>query len=468
MPELRDRAVVLGASMGGLLAARVLADFYRTVTVVERDVLPRDPVNRRGVPQGRHPHALLGRGVAILAELFPGFFDQLVADGAVKWDDGDLSRFWSTFGGHLMVRSATVPDSVSLVDYHVSRPLLEFSVRREVLAIPNVEFLEDHDVVGLTVDLDRNRITGARVVRHGDDGETLLAADLVVDATGRGSRTPLFLEEFGYGRPPVDELEVRIAYATMPVRVPRGMLRELVLTVNPVPSRPTTFAMFAGEDDTYLVLGGTVGGQEPPADRAALLDFIAEFAPRHALAAVRAGEPLGEVTHYRIPSNRWRRYDKLARTPDGLLVFGDAICSFNPIYGQGMTIAAIEAETLRNCLRSGDLNLPQRFFGESAKKIQVAWRTAVGSDLALPQVQGRRSLATRIVNTYMDRVLTATETDPAVAQQFFRVAWMLDAPTRLLYPSVVLRIAKALITGARNSEQAEHMRQLTRDARGDT
>ena len=121
--------------------------------MVERDVLPRDPVNRRGVPQGSHPHALLGRGVAILAELFPGFFDQLVADGAVKWDDGDLSRFWSTFGGHLMVRSATVPNPASLVDYHVSRPLLEFSVRREVLAIPNVEFLEDHDVVGLAVDL---------------------------------------------------------------------------------------------------------------------------------------------------------------------------------------------------------------------------------------------------------------------------------------------------------------------------
>lgn len=465
MPKFRDRAVVLGASMGGLLAARVLADSYRTVTVVERDVLPGDPVNRRGVPQGRHPHALLGRGVEIIAELFPGFFDQLVADGAVKWDDGDLSRFWSTFGGHLMVRSARLPEPASLVDYHVSRPLLEFSVRRALREIPNVEFLEGHDVVGLTADLDRNRVTGARVVRHGDDGETLLAADLVVDATGRGSRTPVFLEEFGYGQPPVDELEVRIAYATMPVRVPRGMLRELVLTVSPVPSRPTTFAMFAGEDDVYLVLGGTVGGQAPPADRAALLDFIAEFAPRHALAAVRASEPIGDVTHHRIPSNRWRRYDKLAHLPDGLLVFGDAICSFNPIYGQGMTIAAIEAEILRNCLRSGDLNLPQRFFGESARKVQVAWRTAVGSDLALPQVQGRRTLATRIVNSYMDCVLAATETDPAVAQRFFRVAWMLDAPTRLFHPSIVLRIAKALITGARNSEQTEHMRQLTQPER---
>jgi 2-polyprenyl-6-methoxyphenol hydroxylase-like FAD-dependent oxidoreductase len=461
MPELPDRAVVLGASMGGLLAARVLADFYRTVTVVERDVLPSDPVNRRGVPQGRHPHALLGRGVKILGELFPDFFDQLVADGAVKWDDGDLSRFWSTFGGHLMVRSATVPDPASMVLYHVSRPLLEFSVRRAVLDIPNVEFLAEHDVVGLTSDLARNLITGTRVVRHGDGVETLLAADLVVDATGRGSRTPVFLDELGYGRPPIDEVEVHIAYATMPVRVPRGMLRELVVTVNPVPSRPTTFAMFAGEDDTYLVLAGTIAGQTPPADRTSLLDFIAEFAPRHALTAARAGEPLGEVTHYRVPSNRWRRYDKLARIPDGLLVFGDAMCSFNPIYGQGMTVTAIEAEVLRDCLHRGRDNLPQRFFRESAKKIQTPWRTAVGSDLALPQVQGRRSLATRIVNTYMDRVLTATETDSTVAQQFFRVAWMLDSPIRLLHPSIVLRIAKALITGARNSEQAEHLRQLT-------
>src|SRR5436309_4565853 len=182
MPERRDRAVVLGASMGGLLAARVLADHFRVVTVVERDILPQAPTSRRGVPQDRHPHVLLGKGVQIVGELFPGFFDQLVADGAVKWDDGDLSRFWSTFGGHLMVRSATVPDPASLVDYHVSRPLLEFSVRKAVRAIPNVEFLEGHDVVGLTADTGANRITGARLARQGVDGETVLTADLVIDA----------------------------------------------------------------------------------------------------------------------------------------------------------------------------------------------------------------------------------------------------------------------------------------------
>lgn len=382
----RKRAIVVGASMGGLLAARVLSDFYQTVTVVERDRLPDTPVSRRGVPQGKHPHVLLGKAVQIIGELFPGIFDQLVADGAHRWDDGDLSRFWSTFAGHLMVRSATIPDPASLTDYHLSRPLLELAVRRAVRRIPNVEILEEHDFVGVTADDGRARVTGVRVHGRGGTDETVIAADLVVDATGRGSRTPLFLEELGYRPPRVDEVEVQIAYATMPVRMPPGAMRELVVAAYPIPSRSTMFAVFACEDDVYLVLGGAIGGQHPPADPADLLDFVAALAPSHVTSALRSAEPLGEVAQYRIRSNRWRRYDKLVRQPAGLLAFGDAICSYNPIYGQGMTVAALEAVALRDCLRRGDSDVPRRFYRKSAKKILVAWRTAVGSDLALPQV----------------------------------------------------------------------------------
>jgi flavin-dependent dehydrogenase len=314
----------------------------------------------------------------------------------------------------------------------------------------------------LAADLDRNRITAARVAKYGSRRETLLSADLVVDATGRGSRTPVFLEEFGYGRPRSDEVEVHLTYSTLPVRIPRGMLREVMVTVYPIPSRSTLFAAIACENDTYLVCGGVVGGQEPPVDRDAFFDFVAELAPRHVMAAVRAGEPLAEVAQHRVPSNRWRRYDKLARTPEGLLVFGDAICCFNPIYGQGITLAAIEAEILRECLRQGNSDVRKRFYRESAKKIRAAWGTAVGSDLALPQVPGRRPLSMRISNAYMDRILTATETDPIVAQQLLRVVWMLDDPIALFRPPIVLRTAKALMSGARNREQADHLEQLNR------
>jgi 2-polyprenyl-6-methoxyphenol hydroxylase-like FAD-dependent oxidoreductase len=455
-----NTAVVFGASMGGLLAARVLADIYQTVVVVERDRLVDEPVNRRGVPQDRHPHVLLGKAVEIIGELFPGIFDQLVADGAVRWSDGDLSRFWSVFSGHLMVRDATIPDPASLTDYHLSRPLLELAVRRAVRDIANVEILEEYDVVGVIADRDRGRVTGARLRKLGSIDETVIAADLVVDATGRGSRTPVFMEQLGYDRPRADEVDVHVAYATVPVRIPRGTVRELVVADYPTPSRSTMFAMFACEHDTYLVLGGTIGGQAPPNDGAELLDFVAALAPRHIVNGLRSAELLADVAQYRIPSNRWRRYDKLARTPEGLLAFGDAICSFNPIYGQGMTMAALEAEVLLECLRDGDRDVPRRFYRMSAKKIQVAWRTAVSSDLSLPQVPGTRPLSVRIMNSYMDRLLTATETDPVVAQQFFRVVWMLDGSSALFRPSIVRRIAAANLTRARNREQIDHIEEL--------
>jgi 2-polyprenyl-6-methoxyphenol hydroxylase-like FAD-dependent oxidoreductase len=157
----------------------------------------------------------------------------------------------------------------------------------------------------------------------------------------------------------------------------------------------------------------------------------------------RAAEPLSKVVHHRVRSNRWRRYDKLRRLPDGLLVVGDAVASFNPIYGQGMTVAAIEATVLRDCLLRGDRGLTRRFFRASAGNIRVAWQTAVGSDLALPEVVGPRPMSMRISNAFLERVLTATEADLVVAGQFMRVTAMIDPPTRLLRPSVLLRVMRA-------------------------
>jgi 2-polyprenyl-6-methoxyphenol hydroxylase-like FAD-dependent oxidoreductase len=325
----------------------------------------------------------------------------------------------------------------------VSRPFLEWNVRRRVRAIPNVTFLEGHDVIGLTATPARDRVTGARVIERSISQETKLTADLVVDATGRGSRTPNFLEELGYGRPREDGLMVHLAYAGQLLRIAPGAVKEHMIALFPVPGRPKMFGLIEYENDTWMFGVGAMAGLEPPSQRADMLEFAADFAPAHALQAIQAAQPLGDVAHHRVPSNRWRRYDKMRRTPDGLLVFGDAICSFNPIYGQGMTVAAIEATVLRDCLRRGENDLPRRFFRASAKKVRVAWQTAVGSDLSLPEVIGPRSASMRITNAYLKRVMTAAETNPTVASQFLRVIGMIDPPARLLRPTILLRIARA-------------------------
>jgi 2-polyprenyl-6-methoxyphenol hydroxylase-like FAD-dependent oxidoreductase len=436
-----SHAVVLGASMGGLLAARVLADFYDHVTVVERDILPLDPVNRRGVPQGRMIHAIQSRGTSILDELFPGFLDELTAKGVGRWTDGDLSKLYMSMGGHQMLRSGKVanPGAISFP----SRPVLECHVRNRVKAIGNVEFLEAHDVVGLAATPDRDRVIGARVVDRATDRKTTLNADLVVDATGRGSRTPVFLEELGYGRPPEDELMVHLAYACQLLRMPAGAVDEHMIAIFPKPGCRKMFGLIRYENDTWMFGVGALAGLEPPGQRAEMLEFASDFAPAHALEAIRAAEPLGDVVHHRVPSNRWRRYDKMRRTPDGLLVVGDAVCSFNPIYGQGMTTSAIEATVLRDCLRHGTLGLTRRFFRATAKQVRVPWQTAVGSDLALPEVEGPRPLSMRITNAYLERVMTAAESDPVVVSQFMRVTSMIDPPTRLLRPAMVLRVMGA-------------------------
>ena len=437
--------------MGGLLAAKVLADFYETVTVVERDVLPERAANRRGVPQGRHVHLLLGRGSQVLGELFPGFVDELVAAGTPVLDDGDLSKLYMSNGGHLFPRSGRFKDVQLLLP---SRPLLECHVRRRLRAVGNVTVLESHDVVEPTSTATRDRVTGALVRARPDGSERVLGADLVVDAMGRGARTPAFLEGLGYRRPVEDHVGVRLVYSSQLLRLPPGTLNEMAVLIGPVPGRPTGMALFGNENNTWMFTVAGMVGREPPGELAEMLAFVEEFAPAHVLAAMRAGEPLAEVARYRMPSSQWRRYDKMRRFPAGLLVFGDAICSFNPIYGQGMTVAALEALVLQRCLRRGQDGLARRYFRATAKVIGAAWQLAAGGDLSLPEVEGPRPLPMRIANKYVDRVLAAAESDTVVAEQFSKVGMLIDPPTRLLRPAVITRVATVNLRRRRGDHAA--------------
>jgi 2-polyprenyl-6-methoxyphenol hydroxylase-like FAD-dependent oxidoreductase len=445
MVKIGTHAVVLGASMAGLVTARSLADFFDTVTVVERDplpdTLPDQGSARRGVPQGRHLHGLLARGALVLDELFPGVLDELVRDGAQYFDGRDLSQLHYDLAGHRAVHAGTT----TFTAYFVTRPFLEEHVRGRVRSIPNVTLLAQHDVVALTSagTPGHQRVTGARVVNRRTGEDSTLRADLVVDATGRGARTPFWLDSMGYGRPVEDQVMVHVAYASQVLRMPPHAVHERGCLVGLVPGRPRGVGMLHCENDTWVFTVMGIAGNEPPCDFAGMCEFVADCAPPHLLAAIKSGEPVGVPARHRMPTSQWRRYDKMHRFPEGLLVIGDAICSFNPIYGQGMTVAALEALALRDCLAGGTKDLAQRFFRAAAVPIRQAWQLSTTADLSLPEIEGTPPLAARLLNRYVDRVLTASEYDTVAFDQFTRVTSLIDPATRLLRPAVMWRAALA-------------------------
>jgi 2-polyprenyl-6-methoxyphenol hydroxylase-like FAD-dependent oxidoreductase len=440
MAKVGDHAVVLGASMAGLLAARSLSEFFETVTVVDRDPLQDIPAvagaARRGVPQGRHFHALLPRGGQVLEELFPGILDELVLDGAEHFDGGDLSRVYNDLGGHVMARSGS---ATSVAIYLTTRPFLEEHVRTRLRRIPNVTLLDDHDIVDLTTTQDRHRVTGARLVHRRTHDNVTLSADLMLDATGRGARTPAWLNALGYDRPPEVHVPVHLTYVSQQLRMASDALHELGIIVAPMPGRPRGLGILHCEHHTWTFTIYGLAGHEPRLDLMSMCDFVKDCVPPHLLAAVQAAEPIGEPTRHRQPSSQWRRYDKMRRFPEGLLVIGDAICSFNPIYGQGMTVAALEALALRDCLAGGTADLARRFFRAAAAPIRQAWDLSANPDLCLPEIEGTPTLLTRLSNVYVERIMTATEYDTVAVDQFMRVTGLIDPATKLLRPGIIWR-----------------------------
>jgi 2-polyprenyl-6-methoxyphenol hydroxylase-like FAD-dependent oxidoreductase len=438
MSDIRgDRAVVLGGSIAGLVAARVLADAYAEVVVVERDELSDAVAHRRGAPQSRHIHGLLAGGQQALEELFDGLTAELVGRGAPAGDMLDGVRVH--FGGHRLHRGPS-----GLLALQASRPMLEASLRARVRKLPVVSFLDRCDVAGLTATSDGSRVTGARLVQRRDgSAEEILTADLVVDATGRGSRTPAWLDMLGYPRPPVERVRVGLGYASRTYRLVPGLLHgDLGVLIAATPERPRGGALAAMEDDRFLVtLFGL--GDHPPTDPAGFADFAATLQFPDVHEVLRAAEPLDEPVPFRHPASVRHRYEQLGRFPGGLIVMGDAVCTFNPVYGQGMSVAALQALALRAHLRQHTRPEPVELLRQFGRIVDVPWRMATGGDLAFPEVAGRRTPPMRILNGYLALLFAGAADDPRLGRAFLRVAGLVDPPRALLAPGVAARVLGA-------------------------
>lgn len=443
---MTHRAVVVGASMAGLLTARVLSEFFDRVTVLDRDRLPAAGVPRRGVPQGRHTHGLLARGREILDELFPGLSEDLLAQGAVQ---GDLQADFRWYNDGLRL----FPEHSGLTALGVSRPLLEHYVRTRVQSLHNVKILDCHEVISPIFAPEGRRVSGVWVLAGANGangtGEEIGPADLVVDAAGRGSRSPAWLEKFGYLRPAEESVRIKIVYVTRLYRREPGHFDGGTgVSIGAIPPwLPRGGAVVPLEGDRWMVTLAGALGVEPPTDPDGFTAFAATLAAPDIAELLQAAEPLSEPIRARFPTSIRYRYEDLPAFPGGYLVVGDAICSFNPVYGQGMTVAAAEALLLRDCLRRGQGRLASRFFRRAARLIDVPWSMAVGSDLRFPEVEGARPLRLRLANHYVPRLHIAARHDPTIGHAFLRVANLLDRPERLFYPDIAWRVIRGNLEG---------------------
>jgi 2-polyprenyl-6-methoxyphenol hydroxylase-like FAD-dependent oxidoreductase len=443
--RLGQNAVVLGGSIAGLCTARVLSDFFDRVTLVERDVLGDDAEPRKGVPQGRHAHGLLRGGQDILDGWFPGLTDALIRGGAPELEFGTDFQWF-----HGDAWKASVASGVMGVG--MSRPFLEAEVRRRVLAIENVRRLDGHDVLGVTTDASRTRVTGATVRdRDGEKREVTLDAELVVDATGRGSQTPRWLDALGRERPPVSTVEIDVCYASrMYAQPPAGSFPwKGCYVLGKSPASRRMGLILPVEGGRWMTVVGGLLGDHPPDDEAGFLAF-AKSLPNPAIwNAFNTATPLGDVVRFKFPSHLRRHYDRVRDLPDGLVVLGDAHCSFNPIYGQGMTAAALGVRELERNLaacasrRGGLHGLSARFQRDLARVIDGPWKMSTSEDLRYPEVKGERPFGHGIMQWYVDQVHRAASRDPQVTREFYRVMHLLAPMSTILRPGFVRRVLSA-------------------------
>ncbi|HEY9879142.1 MAG TPA: monooxygenase [Leptolyngbyaceae cyanobacterium] len=432
------RAVVIGGSVAGLLAARVLADAFAEVCIVERDTLPQAGHPRKGVPQSVQPHILLTKGYWVLEALFPGIGKDLQAAGALPIDWGHEFHYFHCGGWN-----ATFKGDSGLVSYTCTRPLLESTVRHFVAKLPNVTWLENCRVSGLVGQPDR--VSGIRYHSSEQAQEQLLAADLVIDASGRSSPASKWLDEIGASVPPPTVVNPYVGYATQRLRIPDGWQSDwkvLLISQEP-PDNPRLGYLAQVEGGEWIATLGGYGKDYPPLEQKGFLEFARSLAHPAFYEAVKVGEPVTEIKAHRATANRLYHYERI-QMPRGFAAMGDAVCAMCPVYGQGMTLAAIAAEVLQDWLKQQQHSQQMdttRFQKKLAQQLQFPWGVATGSDSQFATTTGAVSTnpVSSLFQKYIDRLIQKSKEEGWIHIRFTEIAHMTKPPTAFFEPRLILK-----------------------------
>ncbi len=444
MNTSEKHAVVLGGSLAGLLAARVLADHFEHVTLIERDIYTDNCETRRGIPQANHVHGLLVRGRQIIEELFPGVQDEMIAAGALVVDMANEIA-WFTRAGW----GVRFPSEFKVLAF--TRPLLDLHVRRRLSQNPRIEILDNTEVLRVIPGASENQVAGVLICRRSSESDRRVAhelgADLVIDATGRASRAPRWLSELGYKAPEETIIDAHLGYASRLYRIPETFNGDwkCAYVQSAPPERKRGAILFSVEGNRWLVTLTGGGGDHPPNDEAGFLEFARSLPVSTIYDAIRAAEPITPIKTHRATQNRVRRYDR-AELPHNFLLLGDAVCAFNPVYGQGMTVASLGAVTLHKNLveqrkRGNLVGLSRRFQKQLAKVNEAPWMLATGEDYRYRETEGGAPTAmNRFMHRYMDEVIDLSTHAVSVRRVLMRAFNILVPPSALFHPRVLFRV----------------------------
>ena len=452
--ENTRHAVVIGGSVGGMAVAQVLLRHFGRVTLVERDRLPDSPQPRKGVPQGRQPHALMLRGLHALKQLFPGFRQDLIDGGAV------VANMGADFAFNAFGRWRRGPYNSALSGLCASRPLIEFTLFRRLANHPRLSVLQAHEAIGLLADVAGKRATGVRLRDRGAPGaeEIHIEADFVVDASGRESKAPEWLKTLGYAPPAETVVTADPGYSNRYYEAAPGQAWKMMYIMPAAPDKRRGALIMPMEGGLWQVCMIGMDGEHPPVDETGFMDYARSLSSPRVYEAIANAKAVSDPIGFRKGENRLRHYESMPRHLESFVAFGDAVYALNPVYGQGMSVAAAGALELDACLRgqrawrgTGSLDgLAARFQKKLLGVLMPAWMMATGEDRRWARLEqaGRAASAetnpvVRLLQKYMTKVLRAQADDDVVAEGFFYVQQMLRSPFSLLHPRILVRVLRA-------------------------